>query len=359
MADEHEHTELVTLDDAHVAQLFPPLTRQEVLNCMFSSWYPKLSKVSFKSKIIKPVEPSFVEYLLSDGFVLPDDAGPASYGNKFEEDSSDEASEWSDDGEEEAKLTVDVSSTVEEIRKAIEELGGKVFPRMNWSAPTDASWMSADNTLQCQTPSEVFALLKGSDKVVGDADKGRYLDQQTLGHWEPELVLKQWCNLLPSMEFRGFVRNGQLIGISQIDMQHYEFLEDMAAEIETEIKHLFDKHVCNAIESQNYCFDVYVTQDSTRAYVVDIEPWTQSVDTILFGWAELLTLAESKQLGLRLFPAGVDPMRYHSRKYSKNVFPTEMTLDAFQEALAKFSFNRQSETAAAAGAASDADSSGE
>ncbi|KAJ2585987.1 hypothetical protein EV177_009844, partial [Coemansia sp. RSA 1804] len=55
-----------------VSKLFPPLTREEVINCMFSSWYPKLQDATFKSDIIMPLEKNFLTYLLSDGVFLPD-----------------------------------------------------------------------------------------------------------------------------------------------------------------------------------------------------------------------------------------------------------------------------------------------
>ncbi|KAJ1938296.1 hypothetical protein GGF37_004865 [Kickxella alabastrina] len=329
---------IIVDQDEHqsVADLFPELTRDQVLNCAFSSWYPKLKKVTFKSIVLKPLQATFLEYLLSDGIVLPDNEAEHKFQSMIANASSDDEdeSDWSDEDDEDsgAKIMVDIDASVQQIRKAIEELGGNVFPRMNWSAPTDASWMSCDNTLNCRNPSEVLLLLKGSDKISGDLINGKYLDMQ---FWEPELVLRQWCNLIPSLEFRCFVRDGHVVGISQIDMQHYSFLEGMAEDIEDKLMDLFTDHVSAAFESESYCFDVYVTRAEGRAYVIDFEPWAAAVDSCLFEWKELLEVGQ-EGLGLRLFPEGIDAMGHFSAKFSTNRFPIELEGNAFMEALARF-----------------------
>ena len=43
---------------------------------------------------------------------------------------------------------------IEDIKRRISELGGNVFPKLNWSAPKDASWVN-NNTLKCSGPGQV------------------------------------------------------------------------------------------------------------------------------------------------------------------------------------------------------------
>ncbi|KAJ2880007.1 hypothetical protein IWW38_006022, partial [Coemansia aciculifera] len=285
--------------------------------------------------ILKPLDPAFIEYLLADGIILPDpDEVPAYSGFKIEETGSDD--EWgagSDDDEEE-EVAVDIESTSAEIRRAIDRLGGKVMPRMNWSAPKDASWMAMGNTLECRTPSDIYVLLKSSDKVSGDLiNGGRYIaksdDEQH--RFEPELVLRQWASLVPSMEFRCFVKNKRLVAMSQIDYEHYEFLEDMRSEIETKLSTFFEEHVRDVFPSDCYCYDAYVAQTVDRVLVIDFEPWTPSVDSCLFEWRELVKVGDSDEcLGLRLFPKGVSSMGHFSGKYTKNRYPIEVTDDQYR-----------------------------
>ena len=39
-------------------------------------------------------------------------------------------------------------------------LGGDVFPKLNWSAPRDAAWISFDKTMKCKLVTDVLLLLK-------------------------------------------------------------------------------------------------------------------------------------------------------------------------------------------------------
>ena len=53
--------------------LFPPLTKQHIVNCSFSSWYNKFKSVTIKSKIIKPLSKEFIDYLHADSVFLPEE----------------------------------------------------------------------------------------------------------------------------------------------------------------------------------------------------------------------------------------------------------------------------------------------
>ncbi|ORX66866.1 D123-domain-containing protein, partial [Linderina pennispora] len=297
----------------------------EVTNSMFSTWYPLLRHSTFKSAVLKPLAPEFLSYLQTDGIFLPDNEATPQYGSRI--DAVDSDSDWSDD---EPDVHVNLDSTSAEIRSALKELGGSVFPRMNWSAPSDAMWMATGNTLQCFSASEVYLLLKSSDKITRDLVGARY--EGVAVSVEPELVLRQWCNLLPSMEFRCFVREQELVAVSQIDLQHYEFLEDMAALIADKISAFFQDKIREVFPSTSYCFDVYVTRNMDQVYVIDFEPWTHSVDSGLFGWQELVQAAGF--LGLRLFPKNVNALAHFSGKYSQSRFPVELTADAYQKSMA-------------------------
>jgi len=140
-----------------------------------------------------------------------------------------------------------------DLRSAIRQLGGAVFCKTNWSAPLDSTWINA-GSLKCQRTGEVYLLLKSSDRTAFDfehmtaplcsqrpsglvvsgtdtsSDSGRrytgagYNAEMSIPE-RPTIVLRRWCNLTPSMEFRLFVRDGKLAGISQRDTTtFYEFL---------------------------------------------------------------------------------------------------------------------------------------
>lgn len=201
-----------------------PSTNEEVLNCQFSSWYDTFrdlplgrKNVTIKS-IVLPLPPDFIEFLLSDGIRLPLGATKVSSCAPNEQDgdedvwSSSTCSENADDHDQEDADSADgprqyyFPELNRHIEEAIAELGGSVIPKLNWSCPKDATWVN-NGTLKCQTPGDVYLLLKSSDFVMHDLLHAIDKEHTTIQY---ELVLRKWCNLHPSMEFRCFVSDRQL-----------------------------------------------------------------------------------------------------------------------------------------------------
>ncbi|KAJ1725909.1 hypothetical protein LPJ61_005559, partial [Coemansia biformis] len=343
--------------------LFEPLTQAEVHNCAFSSWYPRLRRVAFDSAIIKPLEHDFVDYLLADGIFVPGQADWKYHGEIEEHGSS--GSEWSDSDDEgapgrdaagdsdsdagsgadngqRAACAPGVGRTTADIAQRIEELGGEVFPRMGWSAPTDAAWAGTTGTLKCRSVPDIYFLLKSSDKIARDLTAGRYgLPPDDAA---PELVLRKWANLLPAMMFRCFVKDRRLRAISQLDYHHHDYLDEMRDEITAKLTQLFDAHVAPSFASENYCFDAYIAKTRDKTYVIDFEPWTASVDSCLFEWRELAA-GGSDYLGLRLFPKDLNGMAHFSAKHVTNRFPTELAGDSRNDTLVALIERLKRETA--------------
>ncbi|KAM1112546.1 hypothetical protein ACFX13_046235 [Malus domestica] len=80
------------------------------------------------------------------------------------------------------------------------------------------------------------------------------------------------------MEFRCFVRNHNLVGISQREVTTcYPALLEKKHSLQALIEDFF---------VENYTFDVYVTQDD-RIKVVDFNPWGAFTLPRMFTWEEL------------------------------------------------------------------------
>ena len=45
------------------------------------------------------------------------------------------------------------------IGRAIQELGGRVIPKLNWSCPSDATWISSNGSMLCTNSDEVDSAL--------------------------------------------------------------------------------------------------------------------------------------------------------------------------------------------------------
>ncbi|KAF1317849.1 Cell division cycle protein, partial [Globisporangium splendens] len=293
----------------------PAYTRAQVDHCAFCTWYPSFEHVSIKSVVVT-LPPAFVSLILADGVVLPDAQRSGS----------------------KQQLQLEQQQALQSVREQVEatlrRFKGKVFPKLNWSCPRDASWMLG--TMQCVNFEDVFLLLKSSDFVVHDisevyagctaldaivpqSQQGEVSADEEVaaavavpvtrnGPEEVYLVLKKWCSFYDSMLFRCFVVNHSLVGVSQRNCdEYYAFLFDQQDHLCELIYSFFEKHFFRestdgATKKQraksaifpdaDFIFDVYVDKQN-RVYLLDINVFGAVTDTLLFTWDELLELREA------------------------------------------------------------------
>jgi len=255
------------------------------MNCMFQNWYSNFQQITFKSEII-PLPLEFIQYLHQDSIYMPESAFPK-YQKDASNDYDEDESKWDDDEPDtEANGRFPNFPELEQrIKEVIQNFDGLVFPKLNWSCPKDATFMSVSGNIQCQNSNDIILLLKSSDFINHD------LSQFELDGNNNEcpyvLVLRKWYTLQPSMEFRCFVRSNTLCGMCQRDYTNfYPFLIDMKSEIQSKIQQFFDRHLKNQFASETYVFDVYLS--GRRVWLVDFNPWDNTTDALLFDWDENL-----------------------------------------------------------------------
>ncbi|GAA6080809.1 cell division cycle protein 123 homolog, partial [Tachysurus ichikawai] len=102
-----------------------------------------------------------------------------------------------------------------------------------------------------------------------------------------ELVLRKWSELIPGGEFRCFVKENKLIGISQRDYtQHYQHISKQEVSISSSIQQFFRENVQHQFLNEDFVLDVY--RDSTgRVWLIDFNPFGEVTDSLLFTWEEL------------------------------------------------------------------------
>ena len=300
---------------------------KEVLACQFTSWYPTFSRilnvnktqdpqtrtesdqmvvpatrknVTIPSVIIEDIPDQFKDYLLSDGVKLPRDATKlsscAGASNQIdEEDSGDDSIEF---------YFPELNRKIlETIRDKFPSADG-VLPKLNWSAPRDATWIN-EGTLCCKTPGDVYLLLKSSDFCTHDVlyeslkdcrDYAVGIDEKDSNqdiHPPLQIILRKWCNLNPSMEFRCFVRNHEMIGVSQRQHSaHFPHLNEDRDRLFDLLHDFFEDYVRHRFahgEVQNYVWDVFVDKKD-RAWIIDFNPWARTTDSLLYEWSDLLSI---------------------------------------------------------------------
>ncbi|CAG8481979.1 10208_t:CDS:2, partial [Racocetra persica] len=312
----------IPVSDTNNTLPFPPLTEQHILNCVFSSWYNTFRRVTLKSKIIKPLPEEFIEYLHADGIFLPEQKNII----EFSDDDEEYTGIGTDLIEDEGQQLPSFPDLEQQIWQTIEEFDGAVFPKLNWSSPRDAVWISATNTLKCNTPSDIFLLLKSSDFVAHDLDhafEDCSYEEESLRRQRPdvfELVLRKWYDVAPSMEFRCFVRNEELVAISQRDINYYPFLVDVQEDLETKIIQFFNTNIRNKFFNRDYVFDVYVTRNRERVWLIDFNPFGPMTDSLLFTWEDLLT---GPQI-FRIITSQSQANQSRSQPFATNRLPREV-----------------------------------
>ncbi|KAK0753253.1 D123-domain-containing protein [Schizothecium vesticola] len=322
---------------------FPPVTREHILHCSYDDWFPKYRTSCIRSRII-PLTPEFLAYIREDGIILADDDAPGSKFSSSEPPNTSSTSDDDDDWEPTVPSThsyrppsdLDSDSDSDsppappklppnqrfpalhaQITSTIASLGGAVAPKLNWSSPKDATWISRHpNTMKCTSANDIYLLLKSSSFISHDLDHA--FDDTVPATtnppaFQPVLVLRAFFSPLPSFEFRCFVKDRALVAITQRDLNHYAFLQSLRAAVVARVRDLFQT-LRFSFPDGSFVFDVYIPgtegvdgdeydsdQDDDgdrlgRARLIDINPWAPRTDTLLFDWGELLTMQVARPL---------------------------------------------------------------
>ncbi|KAL1326289.1 hypothetical protein AAHE18_13G217700 [Arachis hypogaea] len=235
------------------------MSEEKVNRCQIQEWYPKFKSVSIKT-IIHKLPESFIKYLLDDSgtFLLPasvldEDALPNRIHNSDDEDF--QVSEGTADEAEEPSPP----PSFPELELKIKEL-----ITAHHSAPKDLAWISTCGSLRCTSFSEIALLFRASDSLVHDLCHAYDCchDKSSSRPRELFLALRKWYpSLQPDMEFRCFVRDQKLLGISQREVTtFYPPLLEKKSSLQLLIHGFFNSYVRDRFENE-------------RVKVMDFNPW--------------------------------------------------------------------------------------
>ncbi|EOD24484.1 hypothetical protein EMIHUDRAFT_115862 [Emiliania huxleyi CCMP1516] len=269
----------------------------DLLSCGIDRWYPDLRRLTIRSVLV-PLPSDFAAYLVADGVVLPggdDEAGASPAGEEADDESAD------------GSATLALPASFEAVRRAIddgiERLGGAVFVKLNWSAPRDAAWVLG-GSLKCTSSEDVLLLLQSSDRAAHDLTEARRMceDAAAAGEGgagvdaagEPHgfvLALRKWCELQPSREFRCFRgAGGRLLAACQRD--RFSHFPELGARRSHDLGLLeaFGRELPSA--PARVVWDAYVDRND-KVHLVDLAPFHESTDPLLFEWEELVALDDA------------------------------------------------------------------
>lgn len=211
-----------------------------------------------------------------------------------------------------------------------------MYIKTNWNSPKDAFWITAGQTMCCKDITDVYQLLKASSICKEDlncynlpvfesnqitigsgSDDSDTPQTDTNHHNNQFLIFKKWHDIHPGTEFRCFVRNKRIIGISPRDWpQYHEYICSQRVNIINDIVTMFKEHIkpkfplfdCkdNQLHSHNSgphlifhfffplillcCTDVFdVVRDAKDCVsLLDFSPFNEKwCDSLAFEWNEL------------------------------------------------------------------------
>ncbi|XP_055882408.1 cell division cycle protein 123 homolog isoform X2 [Biomphalaria glabrata] len=280
-----------------------------VCNCAFPEWYSKFKTITTESILI-PLPESFLTYLHTDGLVLPNSSTHGVYGKANnlimdgdveDEDLRDDElmrmyeSDWSTGCSTLIAESPDFGEFDLKVKAAIKTLGGRVFPKLNWSSPKDASWIAFDKSLMCTCPSDVYLLLKSSQFISHDLDQPfdqceDYQKDALLPSLTYTLVLRKWEPPNPASEFRCFVHNNKLIGVCQRNAnKFYPHIIVNKNVVLEDICEFVKIHIAEKFVETNYVVDVVHVKQG-HVILIDFNPFGPVTDALMFTWSELSDL---------------------------------------------------------------------
>ncbi|CCE61381.1 hypothetical protein TPHA_0A03030 [Tetrapisispora phaffii CBS 4417] len=342
------------------------VSRNDIDQCKYSNWYELFKSLTPQSKIIKPLPPAFIQYLKQDGIKLAEEHG-SYYNEDLSKNEENEYSDWENeesDSDSEADNNSNKKSKIEkkqvdpivdfpDLHNQIKEIianYGSVTPKLNWSSPRDATWILANNTTKCSEINDLYLLLNASNYITHDLEHAydNCIDVDETNRnkdIEFELVLRQWFNINPALEFRVFVKNGEIIGVSQRDLNYYDYLETLSDTFKDAIDEFVEDKILPKFTLKSFVLDVYIPRPFDKVFLIDINPFARKTDPLMFSWSELETLhklsSQKDDYELRLLTE-TNVGRFAHKEHSENQVPIDiveasLNPDAIKELADKWS----------------------
>ncbi|XP_031638096.1 cell division cycle protein 123 homolog, partial [Contarinia nasturtii] len=289
------------------------ITNQEIKECVdlracaYTNWYKKFRKITFESICI-PLPKEIVQYLLDEIIILPKEcySNDDDNENAFGPDTAATAADNEDDDDD--VIQPQFPEFSETLANALSRLDGSVFVKTNWNSPKDAFWITAGQTMCCKDIIDVYQLLKASGICKedlschnlpifdleplaeacssSDTDSSDSSINQSMENSQ-YLIFKKWHDIHPGTEFRCFVQNKRLIGISPRDWpQYHEYICTQRVNIVNDIVSTFKEHIKPKFPLYDYVFDV-VRDAKDRVFLLDFSPFNEKyTESLAFEWSD-------------------------------------------------------------------------
>lgn len=180
--------------------------------------------------------------------------------------------------------TCDINQIRQKVATAVTKFPNGAFVRLGSRSPKDA-WGAYDSMKITTTDDPLKLLLDCSERISDD------LTLAISNNYEPHIFVRQWIDIPKWTEFRCFMHNRRLTGISQYYYRDGAFPEiaENAGAIEWAIENFFNDFK-EIVPFTDIIFDVFIkikTKDSQRSLdvkLIEINPYSEMTDPCLYDW---------------------------------------------------------------------------
>jgi hypothetical protein len=187
----------------------------------------------------------------------------------------------------------DISVIRDRVDRAVRQFPNGAFVRLGSRSPKD-SWRGIREGFWCWDGEKAISLLTDcSERVAED------LQLAIAAQYEPRIFVREWQDIPPWSEFRCFMRDRQLVGISQyhyLKTKCFPEIEAMAESLRLALSHFFQTFR-SACHLDTVIFDVFVLPkervneapvaigaDIWEVKLLEINPFFALTDPCLFRW---------------------------------------------------------------------------
>jgi len=181
----------------------------------------------------------------------------------------------------------DISSIVAKLEDAMGHFPEGAFVRLGSRSPKD-SWLGFREGFRCRNARKAITLLTDASERMADD-----LQLAIAQDYPPHIFLREWIDIPAWAEFRCFVRNSQLVGISQYDYvrgMHYPEVDANRESVCGIIQKFFQQRFRGACHLSDVVFDVFVSPTVPGQLwgvaLLEINPFLNLTDPCLFSWQD-------------------------------------------------------------------------
>lgn len=182
--------------------------------------------------------------------------------------------------------------------------------------------------LKVSSGKEGIWMLTHSERIWQDLYSA--LEPHATGRFSQNICVRKWIEIDIDMEFRGFVKNGKLNGLSQYN--HLVFSDRLQGDKGNEIAKMILEFLYQSIKPildaqfQDYVIDFGLT-NCGRVVVIELNPFLDSTDGALFSWREEREILENGPFQFRVRTGVTDAIKANIIREWRNLIEKELPQD--------------------------------